>query len=104
MGIEVLYANSQYKVLLAEIAGGQRMPTHYATSDAFVTVLEGEAEIIFSEKEESLPAGTNILIPKRKPHALQVNEYFKAMIVIAGDATLEYANPMAEKVMAKATA
>lgn len=101
MGIEQIYGNTGCKVLKAEIPCSGRMPTHYATSEAFVMVIKGEAEIIFSDGEQSLKEGTNLLIPEKKPHTLHILKDFEAYIVIGGEAKIEYANQSAEQVMSK---
>jgi quercetin dioxygenase-like cupin family protein len=99
MGIEQIFGNAGCKVLKAEIPSGQRMPTHYATSEAFVMVTKGEAEIIFSDGEQPLKEGTTILIPERKPHTLHILKDFEAFIVIGGKAKIEYASQTAKHEM-----
>lgn len=99
MGITQIYGNAGCQVLKAEIPAGGRMPTHYATSEAFVMVIKGEAEIIFSDGEQALKEGSTLLIPERKPHTLHILKDFEAYIVIAGKARIEYANQTAKQAM-----
>lgn len=90
MGLEKIYGNRGCKVMKAEIPAGSRMPVHHATSEAFVMVTKGKAELIYSDKEEPLHAGIQVCIPKGKPHTLQVTEDFEAFIVIGGAASIEF--------------
>lgn len=99
MGIKEIYTGKDSKVLKADIPKGKRMPTHYATSEAFVMVTKGRSEIIFSDKELDLQEGSTVLIPKRKPHTLHIIADFEAYIVLSGDAELEYANQTAKVAM-----
>ncbi len=91
MGIEQVYVSAGRKVLKATIPAGKRMPTHYATSEAFVMVFKGEAEIIFADSRQQLVEGSVFLIPEKKPHTLHITKTFEAYIVLGGDATIEYA-------------
>jgi quercetin dioxygenase-like cupin family protein len=91
MEIGPLHSGEHYKILKAEIPAGGRMPTHYATSEAFIIVTGGRAEIIFSDQEVRLQAGSTFLIPARKPHTLNVIEDFKACIILAPAAGVEFA-------------
>lgn len=88
MKIGPLHSGEHYKILKAEIPGGSRMPTHYATSEAFIIVISGTAEIIFSDQEVHLQTGSSFLIPARKPHTLNVIEDFKACIILAPAASI----------------
>lgn len=91
MEIGLLHSSEHYKILKAEIPGGGRMPAHFATSEAFIVVISGRAEIIFSDQEVSLQAGSTFRIPARKPHTLNVIEDFKACIILAPAAGIEFA-------------
>jgi len=99
MGIVEIYKSRGSKVLKAEIPAGERMPTHYATSEAFVMITKGRIELIFSDHEQYLQSGSTITIPERKPHTLHILEDFEAYIVLGGKAKLEYANRAAKYAM-----
>jgi quercetin dioxygenase-like cupin family protein len=61
---------------------GQGLSEHTAPFDALVCVLDGEAEIAISGKSVRAPAGTMVILPARKPHALQAVRRFKMMLVM----------------------
>ncbi|HEY6082527.1 MAG TPA: cupin domain-containing protein [Chitinophagaceae bacterium] len=96
MEIKELHSGLQYRVLKAAIPAGQRMPTHFASSDAFIVVAKGKAELIFSDREVLLEKGISFLIPANKLHTLQVTEDFEAVIVLAGEGKIEFAPVQAE--------
>ncbi|HLR36828.1 MAG TPA: cupin domain-containing protein [Chitinophagaceae bacterium] len=99
MGIVEIFNGKESKVLKAVIPAGKRMPTHYASSEAFVMVTKGKGEIIFSNKEYQLKEGSTIEIPERKPHTLHIIEDFEAYIVLGSGASLEYVNHSAKMAM-----
>lgn len=101
MGTEEIYSSGTTKVVKVDIPAGERMPTHYATSEAFIIVNKGKAELILSNSEEMLTEGSTAVIPEGRPHTLNILEDFEAHIVLAGVATLEYANRAAESKMNK---
>ena len=96
MEIKELHSGPQYKVLKAEISAGQRMPTHFATSDAFIVVVKGKAELIFSDREVLLEKDISFLIPANKLHTLQITEDFKAVIILEGNGRIEFPKTPAE--------
>jgi quercetin dioxygenase-like cupin family protein len=90
MSIDQIYKNGSFKVLKAELPSRGSMPEHYATSEAFIMINKGEAEIIFSDGKERLKEGTTFTIPGKKPHTLQIHDDFEAYIVIGGTAEIEF--------------
>lgn len=90
MGIEKILGRKEYQVMKANIPAGSRMPVHYATSEAFVMVTKGTAELIFSDRQQDLEAGMHVIIAERKPHTLKIRSDFEAFIVIGGSATIEF--------------
>ncbi len=99
MGIEEIYKSKGCKVLKAQIAAGGKMPTHYATSEAFVMVIKGEAKFISSNEQRTLTAGTTFQITEKKPHTLHIVKDFEAYIVIGANAEIEFVNQAEEKAM-----
>ena len=61
---------------------GQGLSEHTAPYDALVYVLNGEAEIVISEKSMRVKEGEMIVIPARKPHALKAVRRFKMMLTM----------------------
>lgn len=92
MKLEEVYAGKNYKILNAEVPGGGAMPEHYATSDAFVIVRKGEADINFVDgTTANIKEGTTYVIPGSKQHNLKVVKDFEAYIVIGPEAKIEMA-------------
>ena len=61
---------------------GQGLSEHTAPFDAFVQILDGEAEITLSGKPHTVKAGQYILMPADKPHALRAVKRFKMLLVM----------------------
>lgn len=61
---------------------GEALSEHTAPFDAFVSILDGEAEIKIGEDYFNLKKGEMILLPANIPHALKATERFKMMLVM----------------------
>ena len=85
-----LCSNKYYKIMEVSLNGGEAMPLHQATSEAFIIVKEGSGKIIFSDNEVGLHQGSTQLIAANKEHRLQINESFKACIVLGTDAAIKF--------------
>lgn len=55
---------------------------HSAPFDAIVYIIEGEADIIISEKTYLLKKGEMIIMPANKPHAIKAEEQFKMLLTM----------------------
>ncbi len=64
---------------------GQKLSEHTAPYDAFVYIIEGNAEVIISNKSYSLSSGEFIVMPANEPHGINANEPFKMMLVMIKD-------------------
>ena len=60
----------------------QQLKEHTSPFDAFVTILDGEAEITVSGESSVVKAGQSILMPAGKPHALKAIGKFKMLLVM----------------------
>jgi len=60
----------------------QALSEHTAPYDAFVYILDGEAEITISGKPFALRTGESIIMPANDPHALKAIKRFKMMLVM----------------------
>jgi quercetin dioxygenase-like cupin family protein len=69
-------------VTLFAFAQGQGLSEHTAPFDAFVYIIDGEAEITIEGKPQTVKAGETITMPANKPHALKANKPFKMMLVM----------------------
>ena len=61
---------------------GQGLSEHTAPFDAFVYILDGEAEVVISSKAHSVGTGEMIIMPANEPHSLKALEKFKMMLVM----------------------
>ena len=60
----------------------QGLSEHTASFDAFVYLVDGEAEILISGKKNKVKKGDFIIMPANKPHALKAVKKFKMLLVM----------------------
>ena len=60
----------------------QGLSEHTAPFDALVYILDGEAEVIISQKPFHLKAGEMIIMPASLPHSLKALKKFKMLLVM----------------------
>ncbi|MGD0794594.1 MAG: cupin domain-containing protein [Dehalococcoidales bacterium] len=61
---------------------GQGLSEHTAPFDALVLILDGEAEVTISGRQQKVKSGEIIIIPANAPHALKALYRFKMMLVM----------------------
>jgi len=61
---------------------GQGLSEHTTPFDAFVYILDGEAEVVISSKAHSVGTGEMIIMPANEPHLLRALGKFKMMLVM----------------------
>ncbi|HAR63858.1 MAG: cupin domain-containing protein [Candidatus Margulisiibacteriota bacterium] len=61
---------------------GQRLSEHAAPFDAYVQVVEGEAQITISGSPLLVKSGEMVIMPANKPHAVDAQEKFKMLLVM----------------------
>ena len=61
---------------------GQELSEHSAPFDAFVQVLDGEAELVIGGKPVTVEAGELILMPADVPHAVRARKRFKMLLTM----------------------
>ena len=61
---------------------GQGLSEHTVPYDAFVQILDGEAEVTISGTPHQLEAGQMIIMPAGKPHSLKAVRKFKMLLVM----------------------
>jgi quercetin dioxygenase-like cupin family protein len=61
---------------------GQGLSEHTAPFDAFVQIVEGEAEISISGERFQVGKGQILIMPANEPHALKAKEPFKMLLVM----------------------
>ncbi len=60
----------------------QGLSEHTAPFDAFVYVLDGEAEVTIAGRPIRVKAGEMVIMPANEPHALQAVRRFKMLLVM----------------------
>ncbi len=60
----------------------QSLSPHTAPYDAFVYILDGEAEITISSKPYKLKKGDFIIMPANKPHSVKALKKLKMLLVM----------------------
>lgn len=61
---------------------GQGLSEHTAPFDAFVQIVDGEAEVTISGEKHVVKAGEIIIMPADKPHALRAEKRFAMLLVM----------------------
>jgi quercetin dioxygenase-like cupin family protein len=61
---------------------GQGLSEHTVPFDALVYLIDGEAEIVISDKEFRLKEGQTLIMPANEPHALKAVSKFKMLLVM----------------------
>ena len=60
----------------------QGLSEHIAPFDALVHLIDGEAEIVISNKTVNLKNGEMIIMPANQPHALKAVQRFKMILTM----------------------
>ncbi|MDH7555999.1 MAG: cupin domain-containing protein [Candidatus Methanosuratincola sp.] len=60
---------------------GQKLSEHTAPYDAFIHVIEGQAEITIQGERNVLGEGDSIILPANKPHAVNAPKRFKMLLL-----------------------
>jgi quercetin dioxygenase-like cupin family protein len=61
---------------------GQGLSEHTAPFDALVYLIDGEAEIVISDKPIRLKQGEMVIMPANQPHALKAIKNFKMILTM----------------------
>jgi quercetin dioxygenase-like cupin family protein len=69
-------------VTLFSFDAGQGLSEHTAPYDAFVQVVDGEAEVTIEGEAHTVTAGQLIIMPANRPHALKAVKPFKMLLVM----------------------
>lgn len=60
----------------------QGISEHTAPFDALVYILDGETEIVISQKPFHLNSGEMIVMPANQPHAVKATKKFKMLLIM----------------------
>ena len=74
--------NDAGTVTLFAFDAGQGLSEHSAPFDAFVLVLDGQAELTIGGAPLEAAAGQIVLMPANVPHAVRATERFKMLLVM----------------------
>ena len=69
-------------ITLFAFAEGQGLSEHTAPYDAFIEVVEGEAEVTISGKPYLVKAGQFLIMPANEPHSVRAATHFKMLLVM----------------------
>lgn len=61
---------------------GQALSEHTAPFDAFVYIIDGEAEISISGKPYKVKSGETIIMPANELHSVKASDRFKMLLVM----------------------
>ncbi|MGQ9720392.1 MAG: cupin domain-containing protein [Candidatus Jordarchaeum sp.] len=61
---------------------GQGLSEHTVPFDAFIYLLDGEAEIVISGKSLRVREGDMVIMPANEPHALKAVKKFKMLLTM----------------------
>ena len=90
MQINKIFENSSYKVMEANLSKGEIIPSHIATSEAFIIVKRGKGKIVFEKGTVELREDSTHLIPANQKHTLEVSEDFSACIIFENKGEIEF--------------
>ena len=82
VGSKQIIKNKGGSITLFAFSKGEGLSEHTAPFDAFVTILEGIAEIFIDKESHTLKAGEMIIMPADVPHALNATTDFKMLLVM----------------------
>ncbi len=78
----VLLKKSTGTITVFAFDEGEGLSEHTAPFDAYVQILDGEAEIIISSKPVILKCGEMIIMPANEPHSVKAISRFKMLLVM----------------------
>jgi quercetin dioxygenase-like cupin family protein len=74
--------NAVMSLTLFAFDSGEGFSSHTAAGDAFVQVLDGEAEITIGSEDVVVKAGQVVVMPAGTPHSLKASKRFKMLLVV----------------------
>ncbi|MFA7060129.1 MAG: cupin domain-containing protein [Pedobacter sp.] len=69
-------------VTLFSFSAGQGLSEHTAPYDAFVQIVDGEAEVTIDGEKQTVATGQMIIMPANLPHELKAVKAFKMLLVM----------------------
>ncbi len=77
-----LSENESGTITLFAFDKGQSLSEHTTPFDAFVHIIDGQAELIIAGKSIQATAGRIVLMPADTPHAVKALERFKMLLIM----------------------
>ncbi|MEI2691969.1 MAG: cupin domain-containing protein [Anaerolineae bacterium] len=84
-----LAGNERAKVILACLEPGQFIPVHQPGVDLTLIVLEGEAQVVAGEREETLHAGAIVFVPAGQRRGIKAETRLVLLHVVTPPPTME---------------
>ena len=69
-------------VTMCSFGAGQGLSAHIVPYDAFVQIVDGEAEVVINGETHTVSAGQMIIMPANIPHELKAVKPFKMLLVM----------------------
>jgi quercetin dioxygenase-like cupin family protein len=69
-------------VTMFSFGAGQGLSEHTVPYDAFVQVVDGEAEVVINGEAHTVTSGQMIIMPANIPHELKAVKAFKMLLVM----------------------
>lgn len=79
---KTLVQNEHVSITLFSFDKDEEISTHESNGDAFVTILDGIAQITIDNIKYVLHENESIIMPAKHPHAVYAIEKFKMLLVI----------------------
>lgn len=80
---KTLIQNNKVSITLFSFEKGEEISTHKSDGDAMVTCLDGVGKITIDGIPYLLHVGETIVMPAGHPHAVEGEERFKMLLVVA---------------------
>lgn len=88
--LSLLASGNSLKTLQVSALAGMFMPLHHSTQETVIVVQEGIAQLNMPTEKHILEKGTAIIIPAGVDHSLHIEQDFKAIAIMAIDATIAF--------------
>ncbi len=69
-------------ITLFAFGAGEGLSEHTAPYDAFLSIVDGTAEVTISGQSQQMTAGEMVILPANKPHGMKAIEPFKMLLVM----------------------
>lgn len=88
----ILKTGKLFKIMRVTGNKGTRMPDHYCTHEAVITVQRGSAILRMSGIEHAITESESVIIPSGESHSLMLQDDFEAIVILKLDAEIKFVN------------